>query len=75
MNEFEKYILDNHPDPDILVADTIVFDQMCKLAENYAQSKVKNLGLFDVIGSLRTCQTGCGGIVFNKICNSCGAKW
>jgi len=36
---FKKYILKNHPDPDTLVSDIKVFDQMCRLAENYAESK------------------------------------
>lgn len=36
---FKKYILKNHTDPDTLVSDIKVFDQMCRLAENYAESK------------------------------------
>jgi len=35
----KKYILNNHPDPDTLLSDIKIFDQMCRLAENYAKSK------------------------------------
>ena len=46
------------------------------LLNEYHEAKVKNLGLFDVVGSLRTCPTSaCGGILINKICNNCGVKW
>jgi hypothetical protein len=38
------------------------------VVENY-------VALDSVTGRLRTCQTGCNGIVINNICNNCGAKW
>jgi len=41
MTEFEQYILNNHPDPDtLLVLDSDVFKQMCKLATEYAKEQV-----------------------------------
>ena len=42
MTEFQKYILINHPDPDSLIGTVHAFDQICRLAESYALSKVKN---------------------------------
>jgi len=42
MKEFEKYILENHPDPDSVLIDNLHrWDEICLLAENYAKDKVK----------------------------------
>ena len=52
MTEFQKYILLNHPDPDSLIGTVNAFDQICRLAESYALSKVKKHDvLADVSGS------------------------
>jgi len=48
MNEFEKYILDNHPDPDGLVGNLGVYTQMVRLAEGYAKAKLNYVDLADV---------------------------
>ena len=38
MEGFEKYIIDNHPDPDsLLKIGYSEFEQMCSLAEKYAR--------------------------------------
>lgn len=37
--DFKQYVLKNHPDPDSLLLDN--FEQMCLLAERYAESKVR----------------------------------
>ena len=43
MKEFEKYILDNHPDPDSVLIDNLQrWGQIVLLAEDYAKSKVKS---------------------------------
>ena len=48
MVEFKKYILENHPDPDtLLVLDNDVFEQMCRLATDFAQDQ-NNVGLGSV---------------------------
>ena len=41
MTEFKKFIVERHPDPDTLfVLDDDVFEQMCKLATDFAVQKV-----------------------------------
>lgn len=41
MKEFEKYIIENHPDPDRLGADMSIFNDLVNLAENYASQYKK----------------------------------
>lgn len=46
MNNFKKYVGENHPDPDSLLSEdpnNKVFDQMCLLVENYAKSKLEEV--------------------------------
>jgi len=38
---FEKFIMNNHPEPDTLVHDLEVFNQMVKLGEEYAKSQIE----------------------------------
>jgi len=69
MTEFEKYILENHPDPDILTIDLRVFDQMCRLATKFAEHKV-NVAL----GSVSKCTICDTEINYNGICETCYTK-
>lgn len=57
MTEFQRYILENHPDPDSLLEIGDKFEQMCRLAEGYAQKQVKKLNIDIVVGqSEQLCQ-------------------
>jgi len=38
---FTEFILENHPDPDALLKDVSIFNQMCKLAELYCKKHGK----------------------------------
>ena len=57
MTEFQKYILKNHPDPDGLVGNIDVFDQMCRLAESYRSESTLKIFNHHVIDKIRNSQT------------------
>tara|TARA_R110000851_G_scaffold82366_1_gene180533 strand:- start:241 stop:465 length:225 start_codon:yes stop_codon:yes gene_type:complete len=37
---FLKYVGDNHSDPDSLIANNFVFNELCELAENYSKQQL-----------------------------------
>lgn len=39
---FTEFIIENHPDPDALLKDVSIFNQMCKLAELYCKNKLNH---------------------------------
>jgi len=43
MKDFEKFILEKHPDPDSLLENEEIYNQFVRLAEAYADKKIRPL--------------------------------
>ena len=54
MTEFKQFIVERHPDPDTLfVLENDVFEQMCKLATEFAEKTVKDYDLLHNVSNSR----------------------